>query len=166
MLELKVCAKSLKSCLTLCDPMNCSPPGSSVYEILQERIPEWVAMPFSRGSSWPRDQTHVSYVSCTGRQVLYHQHHSQIPDVRARKISRMQMTTLPETAVVKSKKNWYAHMQQLPNIFLMIHWGFLRQDRRAARPASWVSGLCNHTGSNTCELTRSNNLLSPSWNIF
>ena len=38
-------------CLTLCDPMDCSPPGSSVHRILQERILEWVAIPFSRGSS-------------------------------------------------------------------------------------------------------------------
>ena len=37
-----------------CDPMDCSPPGSSVHEILQERILEWVSIPFSRGSSWPR----------------------------------------------------------------------------------------------------------------
>ena len=42
-----------QSCLTLCDPMDCSPPGSSVHGILQVRILEWVAMPFSRGSSLP-----------------------------------------------------------------------------------------------------------------
>ena len=48
--------KSLQSSPILCDPMGCSPPGSSVYEILQARILEWVA----RGSSWPRDQTHIS----------------------------------------------------------------------------------------------------------
>ena len=41
-------------CLTLCDPMDCSPPGSSVHGIFQERILEWVAMPSSRGSSQPR----------------------------------------------------------------------------------------------------------------
>ena len=52
-----------RSCLTLCNPMDCSPPGSTVHGILQARILEWVAMPFSRGSSWPRDQT---WVSCTG----------------------------------------------------------------------------------------------------
>ena len=50
------------------NPMDCSPPGSSVHGILQGRILKWVAIPFSRGSSWPRDQT---YVSCTGRQILY-----------------------------------------------------------------------------------------------
>ena len=47
-----------------------SSPGSSVYEIRQERILEWVGIPFSRRSSQLRDQTHVSYVSCIGRQVL------------------------------------------------------------------------------------------------
>ena len=54
------------SCLTLCDPMDCNPPGSSVHGILQARILEWVAMASSRGSSWPRDQTHVS---CVGRWI-------------------------------------------------------------------------------------------------
>ena len=54
------CAKSLQSCPTLCDPMDCSLPGSSVHGILQERMLEWVAMFFSRGSSRPRDWTHVS----------------------------------------------------------------------------------------------------------
>ena len=48
----------------LCDPMDCSPPGSSVHGILQARILEWVAIPSSRGSSWPRDQTHISWLSC------------------------------------------------------------------------------------------------------
>ena len=50
-----------QSCLTLCNPMNCSLPGSSVHGILQARILKWVAIPFSKGSSWPRDQTWVSY---------------------------------------------------------------------------------------------------------
>ena len=53
-------AKSLQSYLTLCDPMNYSPPGSSVHGILQARRLEWVAMPSSRGSFQPRDWTHVS----------------------------------------------------------------------------------------------------------
>ena len=52
-----------------------SPPGSSVHGIFQARILEWVAMASSRGSSWPRDRTLISYVSCVGRQILYHQRH-------------------------------------------------------------------------------------------
>ena len=65
---------------TLCDPMNCSPPGSSVHGILQARILESVAKASSRESSWPRDWTWVSYVSCTGRRVLYHQRHLGSPE--------------------------------------------------------------------------------------
>ena len=52
--------------------MDCSPPSSSVQGILQVRILEWVSTPFSRGSLQPRDRTQVSYISCTGRWVLYH----------------------------------------------------------------------------------------------
>ena len=58
-----VCVLSLQSCPTLCDLMDCSPPGSSVHGILQARIVEWVAMPSSRGSSGPRDQTCVSCIA-------------------------------------------------------------------------------------------------------
>ena len=65
------CMLSRFSCVRLCDTMDCSPRGSSVHGILQARILEWAAMPFSRGSSRPRDRTHVSYVSCIGRWVLY-----------------------------------------------------------------------------------------------
>ena len=54
-----------QSCLTLCDPMGCSPPGSSVHGILQTRILEWVAIPFSRGSSQTRDRIQVPCI--TGR---------------------------------------------------------------------------------------------------
>ena len=50
----------------------CSLPGSSVHGISQARILEWVDISFSRGSSWPRDRTRVSYISCINRQILYH----------------------------------------------------------------------------------------------
>ena len=49
-------------CPTLCDPMDCSPPGSAVHGILQAKILEWVAIPFCRGSSWPMDLIHVSFI--------------------------------------------------------------------------------------------------------
>ena len=55
---------------TLCNPTEWSPSGSSVHWILQARILEWVAISSSRGSSQSRDQTHVSGISCTGRQIL------------------------------------------------------------------------------------------------
>ena len=57
-------AQSLRSCPTLCHPIDCDPPGSSVHGILQVRVLAWVAMPSSRGSSQPRDQTHISCISC------------------------------------------------------------------------------------------------------
>ena len=58
-----VCAQSGP---TLRDPVACSPPGSSVHGILQGRILEWVAMPSSRGSSQPRDRSHI----CIGGELL------------------------------------------------------------------------------------------------
>ena len=87
-------AKLLQSCWTLRDPMDCSPPGFSIYGIFQARILEWVAMPFSRASSLPRDQTQVfcivgrfftvwatrEYINCivsdnkAPRKWLYHSH--------------------------------------------------------------------------------------------
>ena len=52
-----------QSCPTLCNPMDCSPPGSSVHGISQGRVLEWVAISFSRGSSQPRDRTQVSCIA-------------------------------------------------------------------------------------------------------
>ena len=71
--------KAVQSCLTLCDPMDCNLPGSSVHGILQARILEWVVRPISRGSSQLRDETCIFYVSCIGRRVLYHQRHLGSP---------------------------------------------------------------------------------------
>ena len=58
--------KLFQSCLTLCNLMDCSPPSCSVHWILQARKLEWVTMPSSRGSSQPRDQTCIPYISCIG----------------------------------------------------------------------------------------------------
>ena len=67
----------VQSWLTLCNPIDCSLLGSSVYEISQARILEWVATPFSRGSSWPRNRTWVSciarrfFIVWTTREAIY-----------------------------------------------------------------------------------------------
>ena len=71
------CAKACKfqiktTCPTLCDPMDGSPPCSSVHGILEARILERVAISSTRGFSRPRDQTHVSCILYIGRQLLYH----------------------------------------------------------------------------------------------
>ena len=59
----KVKVSVFQLCLTLWNPMDCSPPGFSVHEILQARILEWIAIPLSRGSSQPRDWTQVSSIA-------------------------------------------------------------------------------------------------------
>ena len=68
-----------QSCLTLCDPLNCSPPVSSVHGILQARILEWIALPSSSESSWPGVQTWVSPGFAASpricRQILYRLSH-------------------------------------------------------------------------------------------
>ena len=70
--SMPVCVLSRVPCLTLCDPMDCSLPRSSVHEISQARILEWVAISYSRGSSQPRSRTHIFYSSYTGSEILRH----------------------------------------------------------------------------------------------
>ena len=74
--EAIVCAQS---CLTLCNSMDCSPAGSSVHGIFQARILEWVVISYFRGSSRPRDQTRVFWVSCIDRKILYAKCHLGTP---------------------------------------------------------------------------------------
>ena len=107
------------SCLTLCDPMDYSPPGSSVHGILRARILEWVAISFSRGSSWPRDQaltgpdkltTFFLIQKCLspgeGREVEK-QSHSLDPgaDLRAKSPAGAAVGTLFPAARVLSEEN-------------------------------------------------------------
>ena len=58
------CVRSVARLCLFVTPRDCSPPGSSVHGILSARILEWVAIVSSRGSSWPRDRTHISCISC------------------------------------------------------------------------------------------------------
>ena len=74
--SLCVCVLDAQSCPILWDPMDCSLPGSCVLEILHARILEWVVIPFSRGSSWPRDQTWVFHI--VGR-FFYHLSNQESP---------------------------------------------------------------------------------------
>ena len=68
----QVCVKALFSHVWLCNPVGYCLLGSSVHGIVQARIPEWVAISSSRGSSLPWDQTCVSHISCIGRWIVYH----------------------------------------------------------------------------------------------
>ena len=107
-------AKLLQSCSALCNPMGCSPPGSSVHGILPARILELVAMPSSKGSSQLRDQTHVSYISCIGRWVLYHEFH--LGSLRAKMATaklRYESKERHSSAQVKEQVTAEAEPQQL-----------------------------------------------------
>ena len=66
-----VCAEPFQLCPTFWGPKDHSPPGCPIHGILQAKILEWVAIS-SRGSSQARAQAHISFISCTGRQVLHH----------------------------------------------------------------------------------------------
>ena len=69
LVKVKVKVLVAQLCPTPCNPMDCSPPGSSDHGILQARILEWMGISFSRGSSQPRDWTHIS---CIADRLFYH----------------------------------------------------------------------------------------------
>ena len=100
------CCLVAKSYWTLLRPVDCSPPASSVHGIFQARILEWVAISFSRGSSWPRDRTCVFCVSCIGRQILYH------------------WTTRGKFTLPKLKGFGLECTRQLPNDFVFLRIGY------------------------------------------
>ena len=105
---LTLSSKSLQSSLTLWDPMDYSLPGSSVHGILQARILEWVAMPFSRGSSWPGIEL-VSLVSpaLAGRfplcmiVLVLPSHHPSARKIRERILDALLATVRPYMASVR-----------------------------------------------------------------
>ena len=102
---------------TLCNPMGCSRPGSSVHGIFQSRMSEWIAISFFRGSSWPRDQTPVSWVSCIGRRILYHCAAWEV-------LRSFSIKGLPSTHSFQSLF-WALHMQQWSRrlAFMELHFG-------------------------------------------
>ena len=79
--NMSMCAVCMLSRVWLCSTMDCCLPCSSVNEIPQARILEWVAISFSRWSSWLRDQTCVSRISCIGRWILYQWATSEVPNM-------------------------------------------------------------------------------------
>ena len=66
-----LCFLCMPNCVWLCNPGDCSPPGSSVHRIFQARILEWVAISSSRELSWSKNWIHVSCVTCIGRQFFF-----------------------------------------------------------------------------------------------
>ena len=88
-----------QSCPTLCDPMDCSLSGSSVYGIFQARVLEWIAISFSRGSSCPRNQTQVSRIA--GRCFTNRATREVDPEVETPKNLEYSVLTLRSWDVIK-----------------------------------------------------------------
>ena len=100
-----LCAHLL-SRVQLYNPMDCSPPVSSVHEISQARILEWVAISSSRTSSGPRDLTLVSFISCIGGPILYHRATWEVlPTVKDRIFPSLELTDAPRHCPGPMSKN-------------------------------------------------------------
>ena len=116
-------------CLILCDPMDCSPPDSSVHAIFQPRILEWVAISSSRRSSWPRDQSHISSICCTGRWILYHRATWEAP-----KLSAASLWKWPKRIIESSYTIFYS----VDALWFLnwLHWGTVDIQRPAHAAAA------------------------------
>ena len=121
------------------NPMDCIPPGSSVHGISQVRILEQVAISFSRGSFWPKDQTHISCVSCIGKWSLYHKLHlgRLLPHSNWLKncitFSQWQTRKSPEDQTVKSRNDKTRLHCEENNI-----WAFWRSWEKMVARSSWA----------------------------
>ena len=109
-----VCVLVAQSHLTLCDPVNSSPPGSSVRGISQARILDWVVISFSRRSFQPRDQTQVS---CTAGSLYRLSHQGSTTNVLMKLQRRMVIADFLTAVEIKRAKCYcqYAQTRKLPN---------------------------------------------------
>ena len=121
--SLHLCVLCDQSC-RLCDPVNCNLPSSSVHGIFQTRILGWVAMPSFRGSSWPRDQTCISCVSCIGRWFLYHcttweAHGRRHTYINSHEQQELQKTYLKSNLITNMYANSLKLQIEYPVVFLL-----------------------------------------------
>ena len=107
--------EAAQSCPTLCDPMDCSPPGSSVQGISQARKLEWVAISFSRGSYWPRDQTRVSHIA--GRRFTIWATREALKE---QKVLPKKIWPLLTFSAAHSKWSTNIHMKNTPMVFVIV----------------------------------------------
>ena len=145
--QLLSCMLSHLSRVQLCDPMDCSPPSSSVRWILQARILEWVAVPSSRGYSQPRDGTCVSYVSCIDWQV------GSLPLAPPEKPSchvshgrNLTWTSFPKLCIQKRPTNTQINREPFPHRFICplgLPKPFIWQIRKMKLRESWLTQLIN-----------------------
>ena len=104
----KVKSLVTQSCLALCNPMDCSPPGTSLHGILQARILDWIAIPFSRASSQSRDGTQVSYTAgrfFTIRALGKHSNHTRGWTQKSSSVLPTKGWYLPSTAAAAAAKS-------------------------------------------------------------
>ena len=146
---------------TLCDPVDCSPPGSSVHEILQERIPEWVAISSSWGSSQPRDWTWVYSFSCISGRCFTHwaimEANYHIPSKKRRHESQPGGTLLNLISCGTSHDVMFAYTKWI--------WPFLAQIFNGLffhlMCAQMHNFICSHLCKKTCWLCRKLLFLLP-----
>ena len=141
-------AKLLQSCLTPCNPVDHSLPGSSVHGILQSRILEWVAIPFFRGSSRLRNWTRISYVACVGSQVLYDCRHLGNPQAHHIQIQISIFFQFRIWAGIST-----SHILCLKALFINLVWMLLVT--RSLLPCEVTSSIFKHllTFRNLCILS-------------
>ena len=149
----------------LCKSMDCSPPGSSVDGILQARILEWIAMPFSRGSSQPRGQTCISYVSCIGRWILFQ---TNISGRRSQQLGHTALKNISHkypqmVSIQPSTQNLTYSCSQHPTCLyswsLKLCWALQWLSFSPLQPAlkDWKKRLLIQTHRHQCKATRMEN---------
>ena len=111
-----VCVWVAQLCLTLCDRMDCSPPGPSIRGILQARILEWVAVPFPRGSSWPRDRIWA----CIWTKIIIYSKRCTFPQVSC--IAGRFFTTW----LTRKAQNDHRILNNQNNLMKLSEWNWLR----------------------------------------
>ena len=101
------CCLVAQSCLTLCNPIDCRPPDSSVHGIFWARILGWIAISLSKTSSWPSDRTCVSCISCVNMQILYHWATWEAPQVHGLLQERiLEWVAIPFSWGFSWPRNW------------------------------------------------------------
>ena len=159
---LSLCAEWFQSCPTLCNALARSTSGSSVHGFLQERILKWVVMASSRGSSRCRDWTHVSYVSCIDRWVLYHSCHLGNSEVFQKpSITTAFLTSSSVFPRLLQRLTWRGYTPTPPKQRFQGQWGpgANRQDRK--RSFSWWGQPLEQSGSSLPVSSRICRVLVP-----
>ena len=165
----KMKVKAAQSCLTLCNPMDCSPPGSSVHGIVQVRILEWVTILFSWGSSQPRDQTWVFCIA--GRFFTVQATRGALFTAISLK-PRPVLDTLKQTNTNKKPHNIFEILNdnEWTNEIIDQHWistGKILQVLKEVK--AFLPVICIQRGFTTylCKVNTNDQLnLILSWNLF